>query len=99
MRTTIPMVYNMDSYVKQLDVIDFPGVDDSDERIRQLCRVMFDLVQISVYVVDYRFVNTCTYAHTHACTHASTHAHMHTCTYTDTYMYMHTVSHSVIIFM
>jgi GTP-binding protein EngB required for normal cell division len=54
MRTTIPMVYNMDSQVKKLDVVDFPGVDDSDVRVQNLCKVMFGLVQIAVFVVDYR---------------------------------------------
>ncbi|KAL5491679.1 hypothetical protein EMCRGX_G017011 [Ephydatia muelleri] len=32
-RTTIPLMYSFNGTIKKLDVIDFPGVDDQDEKI------------------------------------------------------------------
>ena len=53
-RTTVPLVYTMDPAVRLLSVIDFPGVDDCDEFIQKLCRWMLEMVQVAVFVVDYR---------------------------------------------
>ena len=53
-RTTVPFVYTMDPEVRMLSVIDFPGVDDCDEFIQRLCRWMLEVVQVAVFVVDYR---------------------------------------------
>ena len=53
-RTTVPLVYSMDPAVQLLSVIDFPGVDDCDQFIQGLCRWMLELVQVAVFVVDYR---------------------------------------------
>ena len=38
-----------------LDVIDFPGVDDRDETIPDLAELLLALVQVVVFVVDYRY--------------------------------------------
>ena len=40
-----------------MDVVDFPGVDDCDSVIQGLCKILFGLAQLVIYVVDYRFVN------------------------------------------
>ena len=53
-RTTVPLVYSMDPAVRLLSVIDFPGVDDCDQFIQGLCRCMLEMVQVAVFVVDYR---------------------------------------------
>lgn len=53
-RTTIPLMYSINSAVKKLDVIDFPGVDDQDESIPQLAKLLLGLAQIVIFVVDYR---------------------------------------------
>ena len=53
-RTTVPLVYTMDPEVRMLSVIDFPGVDDCDKFIQRLCRWMLEVVQVAVFVVDYR---------------------------------------------
>ena len=53
-RTTVPLVYSMDPAVRLLSVIDFPGVDDCDQFIQKLCRWMLEMVQVAVFVVDYR---------------------------------------------
>ena len=53
-RTTIPFLYNLDSLIDGLDVIDFPGVDDNDETIPDLADLLLALAQVVVFVVDYR---------------------------------------------
>ena len=58
-RTTIPLMYNMNGGVKKLDVIDFPGVDDQDETIPELSKLLVGLAQIIIFVVDYRQVVLC----------------------------------------
>lgn len=55
-RTTIPLLYNLEGSVDGLDVIDFPGVDDSDHTVPELADLLFSLAQIVVFVVDYRLV-------------------------------------------
>ena len=42
-----------------LDVIDFPGVDDRDETIPDLAELLLALVQVVVFVVDYRYTVVC----------------------------------------
>ena len=54
-RTTVPFLYNLDANVEGLDVIDFPGVDDRDETIPDLAELLLALVQVVVFVVDYRY--------------------------------------------
>ena len=54
-RTTVPFLYNLDANVEGLDVIDFPGVDDRDETIPDLAELLIALVQVVVFVVDYRY--------------------------------------------
>ena len=39
-----------------LDVIDFPGVDDRDETIPNLAKLLLALVQVVLFVVDYRYI-------------------------------------------
>ena len=57
-RTTVPLLYNLDGKVNGLDVIDFPGVDDKDHSIPQLAQLLLGLVQVVVFVVDYKYVNS-----------------------------------------
>ena len=49
-------MYNLGPEVEEMDVMDFPGVDDCDDVIRGLCKILFDLAQLVIYMVDYRFV-------------------------------------------
>ena len=53
-RTTVPFLYNLDGTVDGLNVIDFPGVDDKDHSIPQLAKLLLGLVQVIIFVVDYR---------------------------------------------
>ena len=53
-RTTVPFMYNLDGRVDGLSVIDFPGVDDRDESIASLARLLLTLAQLVILVVDYR---------------------------------------------
>lgn len=55
-RTTVPLMYNLDGKVDGLDVIDFPGVDDTDHSIPELAALLISLAQVVIFVVDYRFV-------------------------------------------
>lgn len=55
-RTTVPLMYNLDGKVDGLDVIDFPGVDDTDHSIPELAELLISLAQVVIFVVDYRFV-------------------------------------------
>ena len=51
-RTTVPLMYNLDGKVDGLDVIDFPGVDDTDQSIPQLANLLLGLAQAVIFVVD-----------------------------------------------
>lgn len=53
-RTTVPFMYNLDDVVEGLSVIDFPGVDDRDETIPGLAKLLLTLAQLVILVVDYR---------------------------------------------
>ena len=53
-RTTVPFLYSLEPDVDGLDVIDFPGVDDCDANIQELCDIFFQVVQIVIFLVDYR---------------------------------------------
>jgi GTP-binding protein EngB required for normal cell division len=53
-RTTVPLLYNLEGKIEGLDVIDFPGVDDSDNSVPDMARLLLSLAQIVVFVVDYR---------------------------------------------
>ena len=52
----MPLMYNLDGKVDGLDVIDFPGVDDTDHSIPELAALLISLAQVVIFVVDYRFV-------------------------------------------
>lgn len=56
-RTTVPLLYNLDGKVDGLDVIDFPGVDDRDHSIPELAQLLLGLVQVVIFVVDFKCVN------------------------------------------
>ena len=56
-RTTIPFIYNLDDCVEGLSVIDFPGVDDRDESIAGLAKLLVGLAQIVIFVCGYELVN------------------------------------------
>jgi predicted GTPase len=53
-RTTVPLLYNLEESVEGLDVIDFPGVDDSDQTVPELARLLLSLAQIIIFVVDFK---------------------------------------------
>jgi hypothetical protein len=53
--TTVPLLYNLD--FDNLDVIDFPGLDDNDESVPELAQLMLTLSQIIIFVVDYRRIS------------------------------------------
>ena len=53
-RTTIPLLYNLEDSIEGLDVIDFPGVDDSVHTIPDLAWLLLSLAQIIIFVVDFR---------------------------------------------
>ena len=53
-RTTIPLLYNLDGKVDGLDIIDFPGVDDSEHSIPELASLLLGLLQVVIFVVDYK---------------------------------------------
>ena len=55
-RTTIPFLYNMDDSVDGLGVIDFPGVDDRDESIKGLAKLLVGLAQVVIFVCSYEYV-------------------------------------------
>ena len=57
-RTTVPFIYNLDSAVEGLSVIDFPGVDDRDESIGDLAELLMGLAQIVIFVCTYKLVYT-----------------------------------------
>jgi GTP-binding protein EngB required for normal cell division len=57
-RTTVPLLYNLEESVNGLDVIDFPGVDDSGHTVPELADLLLSLAQIIVFVVDYRKANS-----------------------------------------
>ena len=67
----MPFLYNLDASVEGLDVIDFPGVDDRDETIPDLAELLLALVQVVVFVVDYRYAVVIVYVlNLRACIHA-----------------------------
>ncbi|CAI7995846.1 hypothetical protein GBAR_LOCUS1774 [Geodia barretti] len=53
-RTTVPLLYSLEDSVEGLDVIDFPGVDDTDHTIPDLARLLLSLAQIIIFVVDFK---------------------------------------------
>ena len=53
-RTTIPFIYNLSDTVGDLDIVDFPGVDDIDESVKDVAELLLTLAQVIIYVVDYR---------------------------------------------
>ncbi len=53
-RTTVPFLYSLEPDVDGIDVIDFPGVDDCDANVQRLCRILFQVVHIVIFLVDYR---------------------------------------------
>ena len=53
-RTTLPLLYNLEEKIDGLDVIDFPGVDDSDSSVPEMAKLLLSLAQIVIFVVDYR---------------------------------------------
>ena len=55
-RTTIPLLYNLKDSIEGLDVIDFPGIDDSDHTVPELSWLLLSLAQIIIFVVDFQLV-------------------------------------------
>ena len=53
-RTTVPLLYNLEDTVEGLDIIDFPGVDDTDHTIPDLARLLLSLAQIIIFVIDFK---------------------------------------------
>lgn len=48
----------MDGRVENLDVIDFPGVDDK-ESVPELAKLLVGLAQIVLFIVSYRYTTKC----------------------------------------
>ena len=59
-RTTIPFLYDLEEVVDNLSVIDFPGVDDHDKFVKKLTKLLLQLAQIIVLVIDYRYISIST---------------------------------------
>lgn len=55
-RTTVPFLYNLEGLVDGLGVIDFPGVDDKDENVVQISKILLQIAQLVVLVVEYKYV-------------------------------------------
>ena len=53
-RTTVPFLYSLEPDVDGIDVIDFPGVDDCNATIQDLCQILFQVAHIVIFLVDYR---------------------------------------------
>ena len=59
-RTTVPFIYNLKRKNERfdeglgIDVVDFPGVDDRDESVSDLTPLLLHLVQIVIFVVNYK---------------------------------------------
>ena len=57
-RTTVPFIYNLKGEGLDeglnIDVVDFPGVDDRDESVSDLTPLLLHLVQIIIFVVNVR---------------------------------------------
>ena len=53
-RTTIPFLYNLEGMVDGLSIADFPGVDDRDKTVVEISKILLQLSQIVVLVIDYR---------------------------------------------
>ena len=59
-RTTVPFIYNLKRKLEgcdegvDIDVVDFPGVDDRDESVSDLTPLLLHLVQIVIFVVNYK---------------------------------------------
>ena len=56
-RTTVPFLYSLEPEVEGIDVIDFPGVDDCNVNIQEHCKTLFQLPQVIIFLVDYRYTN------------------------------------------
>ena len=50
----MPLIYNVGQSIEGLDVIDFPGVDDRDESIPDLAKLLLSLTRIIVFMVEYK---------------------------------------------
>jgi GTP-binding protein EngB required for normal cell division len=57
-RTTVPFLYNLDGLVDGLSIIDFPGVDDRDKTVVDLSKLLLQLSQLIVLVVEYKRCHT-----------------------------------------
>ncbi len=49
----VPFLYNLDGMVDNLDVVDFPGIDDKDG-IPELMNLLVSLAQVVLCVVNYK---------------------------------------------
>ena len=52
-RTTVPFIYSLSPDVEGINVIDFPGADDSDRDVLQVVEFLKFISQIVVFVVNY----------------------------------------------
>ena len=50
----MPFLYNLGPEIEEMDIIDFPGVNDSSDDIRALCEVIFEMAQMILFIVDYK---------------------------------------------
>ena len=53
-RTTIPFLYNLEGTIDGLNVIDFPGVDDKDSCVVAISKILLQISQLVVLVMEYK---------------------------------------------
>ena len=52
-RTTIPFIYTLSPDVKGINIIDFPGADDSDDKVVEIVEFLKFISQIVIFVVSH----------------------------------------------
>ena len=52
-RTTVPFIYCLDPKVEGVNVIDFPGVDDSDQDVIKPVEFLKFVSQVVIFVIHY----------------------------------------------
>lgn len=52
-KTVVPFLYNLEGKVDNLDIVDFPGIDDK-HNIPELASLLVTLAQVVICVVNYK---------------------------------------------
>ncbi len=48
-------MYNLNDTVGNVDIVDFPGVNDVDKSVFDVGNLILTLAQVIIFVVDYRY--------------------------------------------